>query len=49
MIRVLSKKLVPLKDCRKIGKRDMILNNVLSKIQVGSESFIVGINGDQTF
>jgi urease subunit alpha len=42
----IGKKLVPVKNCRKIGKSDMILNNGLPKIDVDPESFIVRINGE---
>jgi urease subunit alpha len=37
----IGKKLVPLKNCRKIGKHDTVLNNGLPKIEVDLESFIV--------
>ena len=45
-------KLVPVRNCRKIGEHDMVLNNDLPKIAVDPESYIVRINGeiaDQTF
>jgi urease subunit alpha len=42
-------KLVPVRNCRKIGEHDMVLNNGLPKIEVDPESFFVRINGDQTF
>jgi urease subunit alpha len=42
----IGKKLVPVRNCRKIGKRDMILNHGLPRIDVDPESFIVRINGE---
>jgi urease subunit alpha len=42
----IGRKLVPVKNCRKIGKRDMMLNNGLPRIDVDPESFIVRINGE---
>ena len=38
--------MVPVRNCRKIGKHDMVLNNGLPKIEVDPESFIVRINGE---
>jgi urease subunit alpha len=40
----IGKKLVPVRNCRRIGKHDMLLNNDLPKIEVDPESFIVRIN-----
>jgi urease subunit alpha len=40
----IRKKLVPVRNCRRIGKHDMLLNNDLPKIEVDPESFIVRIN-----
>jgi urease subunit alpha len=39
-------KLVPVRNCRKIGEHDMVLNNCLPKIEVNPESFFVRINGE---
>jgi urease subunit alpha len=41
-----GKKLVPVKNCRKIGKRNMLLNNGIPKIDVDPGSFIVRINNE---
>jgi urease subunit alpha len=40
----IGKKLVPERNCRWIGKHDMLLNNDLPKIEVDPESFFVRIN-----
>lgn len=40
----IGKKLVPVRNCRRIGKHDMLLNNDLPKIEIDPESFIVRIN-----
>lgn len=40
-----GKKLFPVRNCRKIGKQNMILNNALPKIEIDPESFVVKING----
>ncbi|MGA7543820.1 MAG: urease subunit alpha, partial [Nitrososphaeraceae archaeon] len=42
----IGKKLVPVRNCRRIGKQDMVLNSGLPKIEVDPESFIVRINGE---
>jgi urease subunit alpha len=39
-------KLVPVRNCRKIGEHEMVLNNCLPKIEVDPESFFVRINGE---
>jgi urease subunit alpha len=39
----IGKKLVPVRNCRRIGKHDMLLNNDLPKIEADPESFIVRI------
>ena len=39
-------KLVPVRNCQKIGEHDMALNNGLPKIEVDPESFFVRINGE---
>ena len=41
----LNKKLLPVKDCRNIGKKDMILNNLTPKININPETYIVKVNG----
>jgi urease subunit alpha len=41
----LRKKLLPVKNCRNIGKKDMILNNLTPKINIDPETYIVKVNG----
>lgn len=40
-----NKKLLPVKNCRGIGKQNMVLNSALPRIDVDPESFTVRING----
>ena len=40
-----NKKLLPVKNCRRIGKQNMVLNSALPRIDVDPESFSVKING----
>jgi urease subunit alpha len=40
-----DKKLLPVKNCRRIGKQNMVLNSALPRIDVDPESFSVKING----
>ncbi|MCH7504428.1 urease subunit alpha [PVC group bacterium] len=42
----LSKRIVPIKNCRKISKDDMKLNNYLPNIEVDPESYQVKVNGE---
>lgn len=42
----IGRKLVPVRNCRRIGKHDMVLKNNLPKTEVDPESFIVRINGE---
>jgi urease subunit alpha len=41
----LSRRLEPVKRCRKIGKRDMVLNDALPKIEVDPETYTVKADG----
>jgi urease subunit alpha len=41
----IMKKLLPLKNCRKTGERDMILNNLTPTINIDPETYIVIENG----
>jgi urease subunit alpha len=41
----LSRELVAVKHCRKIGKRDMVLNDALPKIDVDPETYTVKADG----
>ena len=40
-----NKNLLPVKNCRRIGKRNMVLNSAIPRIDVDPESFSVKING----
>ena len=42
----LSRRLEPVKRCRKIGKRDMILNDAMPKIEVDPETCTVKADGE---
>ena len=42
---VLQKKLLPVKNCRKIGKRDMIYNNLTPAIKIDPETYEVKVDG----
>ncbi|HEY2762423.1 MAG TPA: urease subunit alpha, partial [Pseudonocardiaceae bacterium] len=41
-----NRRLVAVKDVRKVGKADMPLNDALPRIEVDPESFTVRIDGD---
>jgi urease subunit alpha len=41
----ISKKLVPVKNCRNIGKKDMIYNNLTPKIEINPETYEVLVDG----
>jgi urease subunit alpha len=41
----LSKMLLPVKNCRHIGKKDMVHNNRISKIEVNPETYTVKVDG----
>jgi urease subunit alpha len=41
----LKKKLLPVKGCRNIGKKDMILNDLTPEINIDPETYIVKVNG----
>jgi urease subunit alpha len=40
-----KKKLVPVKNCRNIGKKDMIHNNLTPKIEIDPETYEVKVDG----
>lgn len=40
-----SKKLVPVKNCRNIGKKDMIYNDLTPKIEINPETYEVRVDG----
>jgi len=41
----LSKTILPVKNCRHIGKKDMVHNNRISKIEVDPETYTVKVDG----
>ena len=41
----LEKMILPVKNCRNIGKKDMKLNDFIGDIQIDSETYDVKING----
>ena len=41
-----KKKFLPVKNCRKISKEDMIFNNLTPKIDIDPETFKVKVNGE---
>jgi urease subunit alpha len=41
----LQRRLEAVKNCRKIGKRDMVLNDALPKIEVDPETYTVKADG----
>jgi urease subunit alpha len=41
----LAKKVVPVKNCRKIGKKDLVLNGRTPKIKVDPETYEVRVDG----
>jgi urease subunit alpha len=41
----LKKKLLPVKNCRNIGKKDMINNNLTPKIEIDPETYVVKVDG----
>ncbi len=41
----LKKKLLPVKDCRNIGKKDMVNNNLTPKIEIDPETYVVKVDG----
>ncbi|TDE35313.1 urease subunit alpha [Actinomadura sp. 6K520] len=41
------RELVPVKDTRGVGKRDMLLNDALPRIEVDPDTFTVSIDGDE--
>ncbi|HJT48426.1 MAG TPA: urease subunit alpha [Nitrososphaeraceae archaeon] len=41
----LRKKLLPVKNCRRIGKKDMVYNNYTPKIEIDPETYVVKVNG----
>ena len=42
----LSRPLVPVRGCRGLGKRDMVLNDALPKIEVDADSYEVRADGE---
>ena len=42
----IDKKLVAVKNCRTIGKKDMVYNDVTPKIEIDPETYEVKVNGE---
>ena len=42
----IQKRLVPVKNCRKIGKKDMVYNDATPKIEVDPETYQVKVDGE---
>ena len=42
----LKKNILPVKNCRNIGKKDMVLNNAMPKITVDPETYEVKADGE---
>jgi urease subunit alpha len=45
--RNLDRTLLPVRDTRKIGKRDMVLNDALPRIQIDPEKYTVTVDGER--
>ena len=41
----LQKKMLPVKNCRKLGKRDMLYNDLTPKIEIDPETYEVKVDG----
>ena len=41
----IEKKLLPVKNCRNIGKKDMMYNDATPKIEIDPETYEVKVNG----
>jgi urease subunit alpha len=41
----LRKKLLPVKNCRNISKKDMVYNNLIPKIEIDPETYVVKVDG----
>jgi urease subunit alpha len=41
----LQKKMLPVRNCRKVGKRDMLYNNLTPKIEIDTETYEVKVDG----
>ncbi|MDW0174442.1 MAG: amidohydrolase family protein, partial [Nitrososphaeraceae archaeon] len=41
----LNKKLLPVKNCRNISKKDMVYNNLIPKIEIDPETYVVKVDG----
>ena len=42
----LSRRLVAVRDCRTIGKRDLVLNDALPRIEVNADTYEVRADGE---
>lgn len=43
---LLKRQIIPVKNCRNIGKKDMIHNDVMAKIEVNPETYEVKVDGE---
>ena len=41
----LRKKMLPVKNCRRIGKKDMMHNDLAPRIEVDPETYVVKVDG----
>ena len=41
----LKKKLLPVKNCRNISKKSMVYNNLIPKIEIDPETYVVKVDG----
>jgi urease subunit alpha len=42
----LNKKLLPVKNCRNISKKNMVYNNLIPKIEIDPETYVVKVDGN---
>ena len=45
-IKEIEKKLLPVKNCRNIGKKDMVHNDATPKIEIDPETYEVKVDGE---
>ena len=43
----LEKTVLPVKNCRNIGKKDMVHNNRIAKLEVDPETYTVKVDGQE--
>jgi urease subunit alpha len=42
----LKKKLLPVKNCRNISKKNMVYNNLIPIIEIDPETYVIKVNGN---